>query len=107
MYVFVRDEFCTQADVSFDRTGKQERILEDHSEAATEIGEIHVFDVYPVNLDRPFLHIVETHQQRNDRGLAGPSVSDNRDSLTRLNGKADIPQHPVRFRGCGNICSSP
>ena len=46
----------------------------------------------------PLLHIVEAHHQRNDGGLAGAGVADNRGRLVRFDGEADAFQDPFNFR---------
>ena len=74
--VFVLNALCPEPDISADRSAEQERILQHHAEAAAQVGEIHVFHVDAVDSDRAFLHIVETQQQRDQRGLAGARVAD-------------------------------
>src|ERR1700685_1018296 len=98
-HVFVVDVGCSQTNVAGNRSAEQEWILQHHAKAAAKIGEIHVFNVHSVDPDRALLHVVETHEQRNDRGLAGSRVTDNSDSFPWLDGKADIAEDPIGLAG--------
>ena len=95
--VFVGNPVRAQANVAFDRSGKQKRILQDHAEAAAEFGEVHFFYVDAVDFDRALLHVVEAHQQRDDRGLAGAGVADDGDRLTGFDGEGNVAENPVGF----------
>src|SRR5205814_2846668 len=55
----------------------------------------HLFDVNAVNPDRAFLHVVEAHEQGDDRGFSRAGVTDNRGGLAGLDGEADIAQNPL------------
>ncbi len=60
--LFVGNRFRAQANVAFDRAGKQKWILQNHAVTPAKIGEVHLFYVDPVDFDRALLHVVETHE---------------------------------------------
>ncbi len=79
------------------RSGKQKRILQHHAETAAKFGQVHFFHIDAVDSDRAFLHVVEAHQQRDDRGLAGAGVADDGDGLAGFDGEGHIAENPVRL----------
>ncbi len=85
----------SQADVAADRAGEQKWILQNHAEAAAEIGEVHVFDIDAVDPHCAFLHIIEAQEQGDDRGLARAGVADDGDGLPGFDGEGDIAENPV------------
>ena len=64
-----------------------------------KFGKIHLFYVDAIDFDCAFLHIIEAHEQRDDRGLAGARVADDSDSFTGFDGEGHIAQNPVRLGG--------
>src|SRR5207244_4209630 len=95
----VLDPRRTQPDVSRDCAGEQKWVLKHDPEAAPQFSQIHLFNVDAVDFERALLHVVEAHQQRDDRGLARAGVSDDGNRLAGLNSETHIPQHPIRFSG--------
>ena len=96
-----------QANISLDRAGEQERILQHHAEAAAQLGEVHLLDVHAIDADRAFLHVVEAQQQRDDRGLARAGVADDGDGFAGLDGEGDIAQNPVGLGGRASLLAWP
>ena len=75
LYFLIRNPVRAEANVLSDGSGEEERVLQDHSETATEIEEILVANVYSVNKDLARLDIVKAHHEGGDGGLAGSGVS--------------------------------
>ena len=67
------------------------------AEAAAQFVEAHVFDIDAVDADGSPLHVVEAHQQRDQRSLARAGVPDDGDSLARFKHEANVAQDPVGF----------
>ena len=84
-----------EANISADRAAEQKWILQDDAEAAAQVGEIHFFHIDAVDADRAFLHIVETQQQRDERGLAGAGVADDGYGFSGLDGEGYVAEDPV------------
>src|ERR1700676_4526580 len=93
-HVGIRNPFGAQADVAFHRSGEQEWILQNNAEAAAQFGYIHFLDVDAVDCDRSFLHVVETHEQRDDRGFACAGVSHDGGGFAGLDGEANVAENP-------------
>ena len=74
-YFLIRDPVRAEANVLSDGSGEEERILQDHSETATEMEQILVANVDSVNENLARLDIVEAHHEGGDGGLAGSGVS--------------------------------
>ena len=71
--------------------------MQHHAVAPPQIAQVHVANIDAIDADGALLHIIETQQQRDDRGLARAGVADDRDRLARLDGERHIAQHPVVF----------
>ncbi len=62
-----------------------------------------VLNVDAVEQNLAALHVVETQQQGDQRGLAGAGVADDRESLAWLDAERDIAKNPVFVGGFGHI----
>src|SRR5258708_7795280 len=92
---FVRDVFAAQTDVAGDRAAEKENLLQDHREILAQRLQIPVAHIHAVQQNPTLLHVVETHQQIGDRGLAGTGVPDERDGLPGSDGERNVLQDPV------------
>src|SRR4051812_47951071 len=89
------DPSSAQPDVVFNRAAEEERVLQHHAEASSQVSNFQLADIHSVNLYRTALDIVEAKQERDDRRLSRAGVSNNGDCLTRLDGERDIAKNPV------------
>ena len=92
--VCVLNALGAEADISADGSAEQEWILKDDAEAAAQVGEVHFFDIDAVDSDGAFLDVVETHQQGDERGLAGAGVADYGDGFAGLDGEGYVAEDP-------------
>src|ERR1700683_3719822 len=76
-----------QTYISCDCAAKQKGILQYHAESTAQIVEIHLFDIDAVDSNRASLHVVEAHQERDQRGLSRSRMDDHGDSLARFDYK--------------------
>ena len=67
----------TVGDIFRNAGGKQQRVLQDNGELPAQIGNAIFPDVTPIEQHLPAAGIVKTHQQIEDRCLAGAAVADN------------------------------
>ena len=95
--IVVGNPIRPQADVALDRSGKQKRVLKNHAVTATKFGEVHLLHVDAVDFDRALLYIVEAHQKRDNRGLAGAGVADDGNGFAGFDGEGDVAENPVRL----------
>lgn len=65
-------------------------ILQDHAEIAPQPCPCHRPGIHSIEQDTPAIHLVETHQEVDEGGLAGSRLADNRDGLARLRDEAHI-----------------
>ena len=70
-----------QADVRFERAGKEKRVLQHDSELAAEILDVELADIGAVEQNLAALDIVEAEQELNRSGFAGAGVADDGDGL--------------------------
>ena len=92
---FLADSGVAEADVVEHAAGEEMHILLHHGELAAQLFHRPLLHIEPVHEHRAALHIVETQQQRRERRLARPGVSDERHRFARLDAQLDVPQHPV------------
>src|SRR6185437_11806190 len=100
----------TEADVVSDVPGEEERILKYDAEPAAQIEEILFAHVDTIDEDPAPLHVVKTHHQRGERGLACTGVADDGSGLVGMDHKAHVTQDPLDMgkialrigRGCEN-----
>ena len=81
------------ADVLHDRLREQERLLEDDTELPSQRRLGRVPDVGSVDPRRSALDLVEARQKVNDRRFPRSGRSHQRDRLSGLRVKADVPEH--------------
>ena len=83
-----RDDFLVRriqssiSDIFHDRSGKQPRILEHHSEHLAQLATVEVTHIVTINQNTALVYIIITHQQLDHRRLSGSGWSDDRDLLT-------------------------
>ncbi|MNM97300.1 hypothetical protein D3C81_1098010 [compost metagenome] len=73
--------FAAVGDVIADRTVKQPRILQDHPEQVAQVAAFHLGNVDPIHRDRSAVHLIEAHQQVDQRRFAGAGWPDDGDRL--------------------------
>src|SRR5205823_6673064 len=99
----VFDVLGAEADVGFDGSGEEKRILQHDAELAAQILQLDEANVFSVEKNLAALNVVEPEQQGNERGLASTGVADDGEGLTRFDAERDIAQDPIFVRGLGNI----
>src|ERR1700720_1774180 len=100
---FAVDAGGAETNVCFDGAAEEERILEDDAEHATQVLDIDFADVDAVEKDLATLHVVETQEQGDQRGLAGAGVTDDGDGLAWGHAEGDVAEDPVFFGGWGLV----
>src|SRR5204862_3120608 len=99
-YLFV-SERIREPDVGGDVTGEEEDVLLHVADQRAQLLQRHGADVDSVDRDSPALRIIESHQQVDDRRLAGAGVSYQRQGFARACGEADALEYPFdRSRFC-------
>lgn len=76
--------------VLFDITGKKEGVLHYQTDLRTELCNVPLVDVDPIDQDGPLFHIIEAFQQMNQRRLSGTRCPDDRHHFTGLNRKRNV-----------------
>ena len=103
LYVITNNARRAEPNVGFDRSGKEEGILQHNSEVPAQILQIKKANIDSIQKDLPALDIVETQQQRNQGRLAGARVPDNCKCLTRRNPERYVAQHPIFVGGLRDV----
>ena len=80
-------------EVVVDRAVKEPCVLKHHGELAAQAVAGQLADVPAVQQDAPAGHVVEAHQQVDERGLAAARFADDGDDLARLGGEGHVVQH--------------
>ena len=70
------------------------RASDERSAARVPVAHVHAVEGHA-----PLLHVVEAHEQADDRGLAGAGRADEGDAPPGLDREVDVPQDPVRRSG--------
>ncbi len=81
------------ADVGLDGVVEKERLLADQGDLAPQRAQCEVADVDAVDEDAAGRGIVETHQQRGERRLAGAAGADQGDHLALFHCEGDVGEH--------------
>ena len=95
VYFFIRCVQLAVADVFFDRSGEQVRILEHDAQRMAQVRFLDLVNVNVVIPDLAVSHIIEPVDQVGDGGLAGAGGSDEGDLLTRLRVQRQVVEHHV------------
>ena len=82
-----------EGDVLADGRREEERVLRDDADLAPQRLELHVADVDAVDRDPSLGRVVEPGDERCERRLAGPGVTDQRDGSARLQLEVDLVEH--------------
>src|SRR5690348_12158186 len=99
----VFDVLRAQANVGFNRTREQKRILQHDAELAPQVLQLEQANVLAIQKNLAALNVVEAGEQGNQRGLAGSRMAYNRESLPRLDAERDVAENPVLVCGFRNI----
>ena len=77
-------------DVVADAAVEQPGVLEDHAEARPQLVPGELADIVAIERDATRVHVVEAHQQIDQRGLAGPGRAHDGDRRARLRRQGQV-----------------
>ena len=86
---FVRRLLATEPEVRLDGAGEQERTLRHEADALPEIVEVGLAHVDPADAHGAVGHVEQPRDERDQRGLARPGRSDDRNGLAALGFEGD------------------
>ena len=75
------------------RCREEERVLRDDADLAAQRLELHLADIDAVDRDPSLGRVVEPGDERRERRLAGPRVTDQRDGSAGLQLEVDLVEH--------------
>ena len=90
--LLVGGRFISVFDIVIDGTGKQPGVLQDHSDAGSELVGRLTTDIFAVNAQRSAPDLIKPLQQMDERGLSGSGAADDGDHLPFVHRHAEILQ---------------
>ena len=85
----------SEGDVFRDGHAEQEALLEDDANVPAQVVQIELSHVCPVHQHLPGLGVVESRDQAQERRLARPGRTENRDNLPRFGPEGDVLQYRI------------